>query len=1127
MTDKNSSRPVGNVMRSAALYFSFLLMCLCFSETARADASQSDQPKKVSVTVRDASITDVFSILEKQTGYSFLYKSSDLNAKPRVSIDQRNKSIAEVLDALLLPHGLGYAIDDDVIIIRLREKPVPNAAPLQDRIITGVVRDEFGNPLEGATIYVQGNASLMTTTDENGRYSLKVPDGSNPVLIATFVGMKQATIRVGADNTASFRLRIEANVLDEAVVVGAYGTVQKRSDMVGSAFQVDEAKFKNLGAQRVDNLLDGLVPGLKIDPNTDLASSTRPRNNVRIRGQSSLSASNEPLWIIDGVRAYTGDRTNMIPGMSTSVSPLSFISPEDIESITVLKDATMTSIYGADGANGVILITTKKGRDMTPRFTASTRYGVARINPSTLFKTLNAAEYLALAKESYLNAPGNQNLDYFPYQDLPDNPYSMTDTDWSDVYYGTGSYTQNNVSLSGRTDKTDYYLSGNYYANQMTIRGNKQERISLRSNIGIQLKKRLKLSINLSASYNTNHLFNPGDDYYKHIPILSPYNPDGSYRLTYQRVARVQDPVTGQFSPGVETVKFFNSVAEREQNDDIQRTFSSMSTALLQYDINDNFTLTSQFGADFQSGHEEMYRARGNWSGMNIQTGEPIGFSRRGHAQFLLWTWIERLNFKKEIGKHQINGLLGFEANSRINRALAVQGEGFANDHIKEVSYAANIYGGGSSFGTVRMVSFFGQGNYQYDRRYYLTVNARKDGNSDFGEDVRWGNFGSAGVSWNLHNEKFFHSDLFKTVKIKASFGSNGNSRLGTQQAKGVYSYSRNDNYLGQNGATMASVWNRTLSWERTYMTNVGVRVNLGNRVDVEVEAYNNKTVDLLSDLDVSRTTGDNRVVRNMGMIQNHGIELTVESRNIVGRDFSWTTEANLSHNRNKLLKLYNSISKVMGDKIWMEDQDVNAFYLVRWAGVDPRDGSPMWYDANGNITHVYNLGDRVPWKSSSPLFTGGISNTFTYKNWTLQSLAVYVAGGYSFSSFGRRVSSDGLNIVSENQSVNQLDRWMKPGDLALSPKPVWQLANASSTRNSTRYLYQTTHLKLKNISLMYRFNQQLANKMGLSDINAALLVDNLGIFTPYDKPGRNSYKQSMSGYPMETAVSVSLNVTF
>src|SRR5690606_37845555 len=250
-----------------------------------------------------------------------------------------------------------------------------------------------------------------------------------------FVGMETKEVTIRDKDQLNVQLLLAENTLGEAVIVGAYGTQQKRSDLVGSAYQVNNSSFKNLPAQRIDNLLEGLVPGLKIEPNTDAASSTRSRYNVRIRGEASLSASNEPLWIIDGVRAYTGDRTNMIPGMSSSVSPLSFLSPEDIESITVLKDATMTSIYGADGANGVILVTTKKGAKGDPKLSASINYGISKINKSTLFKVLDANQYLALAKESYLNVPGNNDLTYFPCQDLPDNPYTSTNTDWTDVYY--------------------------------------------------------------------------------------------------------------------------------------------------------------------------------------------------------------------------------------------------------------------------------------------------------------------------------------------------------------------------------------------------------------------------------------------------------------------------------------------------------------------------------------------------------------------------------------------------------------------------------------------------------------------------------------------------------------------
>ena len=344
----------------------------------------------------------------------------------------------------------------------------------QKRAVTGTVVDERKSPLPGANIVGEGS-NVATITDIDGKFSFNVPTGKEIKLTVSFVGMKTRQV-VLKDGQSELNIQLEpsAVAMKEVMVVGAYGTVQKRTDMVSSAYQVNAERIEALPAARIDNLLEGMVPGLKIDVNTDAASSTRSRLTTRIRGEGSMSASNEPLWIVDGTPIYTGDRTNMIPGMNTSVSPLTYINPDDIESLTVLKDATATSIYGAN--NGAILVTTKKGRPGKMLVTLSQQNGVSMINQSTKFKVLNAEEYLMLARESYVNS--GRDLKSFPFQDNELNSYSTTDTDWSKVYYDKGFANQTNLSLRGGTDAARYFVSGSYYKGNSTILGNTQERFS-------------------------------------------------------------------------------------------------------------------------------------------------------------------------------------------------------------------------------------------------------------------------------------------------------------------------------------------------------------------------------------------------------------------------------------------------------------------------------------------------------------------------------------------------------------------------------------------------------------------------------------------------------------------------
>lgn len=985
----------------------------------------------------------------------------------------------------------------------------------QNLELKGNVKDLQGENLIGVNV-VQKGTTNGTVTDLDGSFTIRVP--ANSTIVFSYIGFETLERVWNGTGTMSVTLSEDVAVLDDVVVIGAYGTVQKRTDMVGSAFQVSSDRIETLPVARVDNLLEGIVPGLQVMPNSDDASSTKQRLNLRVRGEGSMSASNEPLWIVDGTRIFSGDRTNMVSGMSISISPLTYLNADDIESITILKDATETSIYGADGANGVILVTTKGGSVGKTKVGLSLKTGVAQINQNARFKVLNGSDYLMLAKESFLNS--GRNIATFPFQDNDLNAYSTTDTDWSKVFYDTGYNTNAFLSLSGGKEDMKYYVSGGYFNSQSTVIGNTQERFSIRGNLDVALSKKMDFSLIYAASYNINNVFVPGNDYYQFLPIYTPYNEDGTFRLYNKSVSSVDH----LGNPIWSTSRFLNSVARREENDDRQKAAVTNVNAILEYEILKGLTSTTQFGIDYQGLNEDRYMARTNWSGMSVTEG-GIGYSYRNNSTFMTWTAIERLNYNRTFGNHRVGGLLGFEASSKDTRTMGASGSGFINDKIKEVSYAVDKRGS-SSRNMSRSLSYFMQANYAYDQRYFFTFNARRDGNSGFGSDSQWGNFASAGASWNIHNEDFFQSDIINVLKLKASYGSNGNSRIGSQEALGLYSYGESHNYMGELGGTMSGSPNKKLSWETAYITNIGLRIKMFNRADLELEAYNKKTVNLLSNLDVSRTTGDTRSYRNSGEIVNRGIEATLNVELMNNKNINWWAELNASHNRNKLVELYNGIEKVMGNYIWREGYDLNTYYIIRWAGVDPRDGAPLWYDSNGNLTRTYSDQNRVPWKSSSPILTGGLSSKFSYKDFSVRALLTYVLGGYSFSTFGRSVMSDGLNIMSENQSVNQLDRWQKPGDVAVSPKPIWG-TSTRSVMSSTRHIHKTTNMKFKNIAFSYSLPERFVRPLGVTSCNVHLIGDNLFVWTPYDKKDRNSYKQSMSGYPIETSFSLGIDLSF
>lgn len=986
-------------------------------------------------------------------------------------------------------------------------------------VVTGQVTDEQGQPLLGVTVTERGTTNT-TVTDSEGRYRLRLRGGERAQLTFSYIGMTAQTLPAGRA-TARVALREDAASLQDVVVVGAYGTMQKRSDLVGSAYQVSAEQLRGLPQQGVDRMLDGLIPGVKVDVNATDAG--RSRYQVRVRGEASLNASNEPLWIVDGVPMYTGEKTGQMPGASYTVSPLTYLNPDDIESMTVLKDATATSIYGADGANGVILITTKKGRQGKMRLRANVQYGIASIDRSTSPKVMNAEQWMAAAKRAYANT--GQDMRFFPYQDNEMNQYSTTDTDWKDVFYDTGTTFLTSLSANGGSQRADYYVSGQYYQNDKTVKGNKQQRLTLNSNVNLQLHKRVKLGVDLSASYNNNDIFAMGRSINELLPIYSPYNADGTPRL-YNRVVAKDD----EGNPVWVNRKFTtNLVPERDQNVNNQKTWYLHTNFTLKCDILDGLTYTGQFGYDYQSTLEQTYSSQKNWTGMDTD-GTPVGYSTRASGDYTNWTTIHRLNYNHTWGRHTVSALAGFEAGSRDYTLMNVSGSGFINDYIRDVEQAS-VKRGSNSSSTRRKASFLAQASYSYDHRYYLTVNGRKDGNSQFGSDVRWANFASVGVSWNIHNEKFFRIPWVNVLKLKASYGANGNSRIGSLESLGTYKFSDTKTYDGQAGGQQSQSPNSRLSWETTYLTNVGLRVAVLERIDLEVEYYHNQTKNLLSELPVSLLTGDTRVYRNIGEIVNKGVEVTLTTRNFVAKregGFSWTTDLNLAHNSNKLTKSYQGTQANFGDGIsWMEGEDTKTYYLVRWAGVDPYDGRPMWYDADGNITRTYDaVNNRVRGKRQSPTVTGGMTNTLSYRGFSLRFLLNYQFGGYAYSTQASSLMSDGYSILTSNQAVDQAVCWQTPGDIAANPAPLAGVTTGSS-RQSTRFLYKKDLIRLQNLVLGYQLPKHLVKGWGLSDASISLIGDNLLVYSPYSHSDRNSYKTLMNVYPMERTFTLSLNVGF
>jgi len=984
--------------------------------------------------------------------------------------------------------------------------------------ITGVVRDESGEPLIGVFV-VQKGTKTAVSTDFDGKYSIAAPPaGKSCTLVFQYLGMATQEIVVNKAQVLDVTMQNE-NTLEGAVIVGAYGTVQRREDLVGSAFQVNSDALALKPATRVDNLLEGLIPGMTIEANTDAAGSTRTRYETRIRGTGSLSGSSEPLWVIDGVPQYMGSSTGTMPGMSYTVSPMSYINVEDIESITVLKDADQVSIYGANGANGVILVTTKGGSYNTPmRINASARFGVATIDKSTMFKVMNASQYMEVAQEAWVNA-GNA-AETFPYQDNEYNSYSTTDTYWPDVYLGLGDEFTGSLSLSYGTKKVSGRISGSYYQKDNIVQTDKQQRYTISSKTDLEVVKDLHFVMSLNASYNNNDIFPlSSGSYLETQPIFSPYLEDGT---TYRLYNNVYDDTSGGFKM---KQFYYNNVPDREYNDNTQRTVVTDATFNLYYNLFKCIKLSSTFGIKYNSGHEDTYSARTTLRGMS--SGVPVGSSTRRDVSYLTWSNNNVATFNKAFGDHHVMLLAGLELNSQSNKYSYVAGYGFMNDHIKEVEYAETVSTYCSSnVKNTRDMSYFGRAEYNYGGRYIISGNFRRNGNSIFGKYKKWGTFWSAGASWNVHNEKFWNVKWMNVLKLKATYGKAGNSKIDATTATGTYSYSDSNSYMGVPGGVIGNVPNPGLSWETTYQANYGISMEFFKKLEVELEAYDYLTKDLLSKVYVSRMISEDRQYANVGEVRNRGVELSISYDIIRNTDWNWYVRLNAAHNVNKIVKLYNGVPTSFGSTIWMEGYSTNTHMLIRWAGVDPLDGSPLWYDKDGNLTKTYDYDNRVPGKTSDPTVSGGLTSSLSWKGLSLSMQLNYSIGGWANPTYGLRMMNDGYDIVNSNAAVEvYYYRWKEPGDLASFPK----VSNSSqhSTSYNDRFLMSRTNFNLSNVTLSYSFPDKVLKTLRMKGLSTSFICDNVYLFTQHMSKTFNSYKTMRSGYPVTRTYTFALNLSF
>jgi len=961
----------------------------------------------------------------------------------------------------------------------------------QQRTITGKVTDDKGAPIPGASIVVKGT-NLGTTTGSDGSFSISVSSSAKALIISS-VGLGEKEITLTANNDYPISLSTRAGDMAEVVVV-AYGT-KKKTDLTGSVGTVKGADIENKPFTSIDKALQGAVAGLQ-----SVAASGAPGANqqIRIRGISSITASNAPLWVIDGVPVLANDLSRQ----TTTANILSTLNPNDIESISVLKDAASASIYGNRAANGVILITTKKGRAGKTKLRFDMEMGQSDIAyENDDYRPLNAAEYLAITREGLVNGGYSQAVIDATLASRGGN--NNVDYNWDDAVTQKGTQQLYNLSALGGNDKTTFYISGGYFYQQGTVIGSSLNRYTGNIRVTNKATDKLTINANINGGFVRQHTPSNGGAFANPVlssrfvlPTKSAYKPDGSYNI---------------LTPDFPSNSLFNTVATINMDNRYLKQLSLRGNVSAEYTIIENLKFKSSFGGDLSILEEDTYNNPLYGDGAALAAGSPTfnpgvtynlsttGRVFNAYTRWFNWDWTNTLSYKGDILKSSdlsYNVLAGYEAQEQRQYFTNQQGRGFSISPLLYLQYASSTATPTTTQGAISeatFLSYFGLGDLNYQNRFILSASYRRDGSSRFGSQDRWGNFWSLGVSWNLDKEKFIENlEFFDQLKLRGSYGYNGNGGIGNYDWFPAYDFSSSYNSIP--GSIPGNVGNLELGWELNKPLNIGIDISiLKSRLNISADWYNRKSKDLLLNVPLSATTGFATQPQNIGEMENKGVELTIIATPVRSKDLTWTLNFNFAHNKNKVLSLPDH-NPIIGTFIIKEGLDVQSFYTRVYAGVDPANGDPLWYldSTRTKTTNVYSSAQRVPYGSASPKYFGGFTNTLNYKGFTLEFQFNYQFGNLVQDTWASYYLGAGFN-AGFNKVLRVLDRWQKPGDVTDIPKYI-EGGNKSFHSFSSVYLAEGDFIRLRKIQLGYDLPKSFLTKIKVE--NASFYVRGTNLWT-------------------------------
>ena len=928
-----------------------------------------------------------------------------------------------------------------------------------------IIDSKTGEPVIGASVKVKGT-KLAAVTDLNGEFELNTH--ANATLQISYVGFKETEVK--ASNGMTISLEEDTESLEEVVVVG-YGT-QKKESLTGAMANIKGEKLKDITSATVENMLNGKVSGVYVAPGSGRPGST---GAIIIRGQTSINGATAPLWVVDGV----------IVGNSAGD-----LNPDDIETMTVLKDAASTAIYGSEGANGVVVVTTKQAKHEKMSISLSAKAGLSTLNRGNL-EMMDGAEFY-----DYYKSFQNVESVNFPRwnEDLRNSNF-----DWFKLAKKTGSTQDYNLTLNGGSQNIQSMFTLGYFKEEGAVKGYDMNRYSTRIKVVYKPYEWLTIKPNISGSRTNDKdkQYSVGA-MYSMMPWDSPYDENGNLVPNYY-------------------AGWVNSKATNYLNDLAAGDYSTSTTydlsGGLDFDIKIapwlTFSSVNNYSYYNSQTHGYYDPKSSSGEGVNGRTTEYNYVSTRRYTNQLL-------RFKKSWGKHNVNALLAYEFNDYEMKYTDVYATGFISGFEDFMTAAKPEMANGYRTAWAKQ-SYFTQWRYDYDSRYYGELSLRRDGRSNFGSNNRYGNFFSVSGAWNINNESWFKADWVDQLKLRAAFGSVGNVPTSLYPSYSLYSVGAT--YNENPGALISQIGNKDLTWEKTYTTGVGVDASFWqNRLHATLDYYIKNTSNILYQVPVTGLVGVTSIWKNIGKMRNTGIEFTVGGDIIRTKDLTWNVTANISHNSNELRDLYkqrdangNYVVKPVlisdgtsiagtAQRILEIGEPVDTYYMKEWAGVNPEDGKPQWYmdDANGNkvVTDSYSKASYYKCGKASPDVYGSFSTSLFYKNFDLQANFGYSLGGQIYSYYRQEFDSDGAYAGDRNQMKLQKgwSRWEKPGDIATHPRAMYNNQDKGNLASS-RYLESSDYLKLRSLTLGYNFDLK---KYGIQTLRLSVSGENLFTITDY-----------------------------